>query len=268
MIFETSDIPLNIIKGEDRIYDLTFLRIVDELVNPMTTTPVDLTGATIYFTIKDWLWDADSEAILQLDSTGSKVVITDATNGKFTVKVEKEDLINLPTDKYRYDIQVKLGQDAGGLSAGDIITPYIGEYTILDTANDKLEFIREDTNFFNLQVQIYTDAESTPKVYKNINITSATYQFLAKELVDDADSDNLIGAPTVTIVSALEGKLKLTFDPADTAAIEYLGTKKRELYFWLKMTLGTSTGNSPYVTGDTIIPISGKLTVYFDRTLT
>jgi len=265
-IRENCPINLNIIKGEDRIHEFEFLRIVDDSTNPTTTVPVDLTGSTITFTIKDFIWDYDSEAILQLDSDGTRVVLTDPTNGKFTVKVEKEDLANLSAELYKYDIQITLAIDSGGYSAGSIITPFLGAYELLDHAHDKLIFTREDTNFFNLQAQIVTNAESTPIVPKNLNLTSATYQFLAQELVDD--DTNLIGAPTVSPIDPVNGQVKIIFDPEDTEDIEYLGTKKRELHFWLKITLGTSTGNSPYVSGDLIIPMSGILTILMDRTLT
>lgn len=66
----------------------------------------DLTGAKVWFTVKEDSVETDAQAKLQLDSdTPANLEITDAPNGEFTVhflKAATEDLEGL----WDYDIQV------------------------------------------------------------------------------------------------------------------------------------------------------------------
>ena len=74
-------------------------------------TPLVLTGATLWLTVKDDTVVPDAEAKLQLVSTDSdQIEITDAVAGKFTVKFSSagaKTTENLE-GTWGYDVQVKL----------------------------------------------------------------------------------------------------------------------------------------------------------------
>lgn len=75
-------------------------------------TPLDLTSATIWFTIKRSARESDNLAGLQLStSDAAEIQITDPTVGKFTIKFRgsgtktTENLAGI----WKYDISAKLG---------------------------------------------------------------------------------------------------------------------------------------------------------------
>lgn len=75
--------------------------------------PVDITGATVYFTVRteSTIWDADdTTAIIQKDVT----LHSDAINWKTTIPLTSTDTDQTPWD-YLWEIQIKF-------SSGDIRT--------------------------------------------------------------------------------------------------------------------------------------------------
>lgn len=70
---------------------------------------LDLTSATLWFTVKDDLTDNDSEALLQYDSTvPANIEITTPLNGEFTIHLNDTDTAEL-RGAWNYDIKAKLG---------------------------------------------------------------------------------------------------------------------------------------------------------------
>ena len=91
----------DITRGDDYKRPLEF---VDKNDNP-----IDITGATVYFTLRkcipssDIITDNDSDVILKKDIT----VHTDPVNGKTELVLTDEDTNGLELGKYFYDIQLK-----------------------------------------------------------------------------------------------------------------------------------------------------------------
>jgi len=70
--------------------------------------PLVLTGAKIWFTIKEDLSESDAEALLQYDSDDSaQIEITDGSTGAFVIHLQAVDTETM-TGTWPYDIQVKL----------------------------------------------------------------------------------------------------------------------------------------------------------------
>lgn len=70
---------------------------------------LDLTSATLWFTIKDDFNDTDSEALLQYSSdTPANIEITAPTGGEFTIHLNDTDTATLQ-GTWNYDIKAKLG---------------------------------------------------------------------------------------------------------------------------------------------------------------
>ena len=80
---------------------------------------VDITGATIFFTIKTKPSDTDDNAILQKTIT----TLTDASNGEAEIELSPTDT-NLIVGNYLYDIAIKN-------SDGDIFTVLEGNICVM-----------------------------------------------------------------------------------------------------------------------------------------
>jgi hypothetical protein len=79
----------------------TFNEVPFEIL--IDSVPLDLTGAVIRMQVKK---DACSSAVLTLTSVGSAgITITDAVNGQFKIN---EQIIDIPTCNYEYDIKITL----------------------------------------------------------------------------------------------------------------------------------------------------------------
>lgn len=84
-------------------------------VNYPDGRPVDLTGAKVWFTVKDRAKDPDSQARIlkkNLAAGGSDdeiLILTPATDGKVEVYIVPADTENIDPATYRYDIQVIVG---------------------------------------------------------------------------------------------------------------------------------------------------------------
>jgi hypothetical protein len=71
-------------------------------------TPLVLTGAKLWFTVKQDAVEADSQALLAYDSEDvSEVEITSGANGQFSVHLQAADTEDL-TGSWVYDIKAKL----------------------------------------------------------------------------------------------------------------------------------------------------------------
>ena len=68
---------------------------VDYSTCPPTVTGIDVTGAAIFFTCKQYRDDADANALFQL-TVGHGITIAVGTNGFFTVVVPQADTAGLP----------------------------------------------------------------------------------------------------------------------------------------------------------------------------
>lgn len=90
---------LSVYRGDDRTYTLTFKD--DDAV------AIDITGCTVYFTVKEYDTDADSDAKITKTVTSH----TDAANGITQVSLSDSDT-DLTVKNYFYDIQLK---DSAGL---------------------------------------------------------------------------------------------------------------------------------------------------------
>lgn len=70
-----------------------------EIADEETTTPVDITGAAIYFTVKNSSTEPDSQALIHKEITEH----IDAVNGKSRFDLLPSDT-NKPTGRYLYDL--------------------------------------------------------------------------------------------------------------------------------------------------------------------
>lgn len=96
-----------------------------------SNAPLDLTGAKIWFTIKETSQQQDTQAKLQLSSDDvNEIEITDAVGGKFDVKFTGSGAKSTSDleGSWLYDLQIKL-------STGEVITLVYG----------KIEFLRNIT---------------------------------------------------------------------------------------------------------------------------
>lgn len=109
-----------LIRGDDQIFALEFKE--DGVVK-------NITGWTVYFTLKKNIDDADTAAVLKKDITSH----TDPTNGKTEIK-----LTNTDTDTfdgtYYYDIQYK-----------DVQTPNIVKTVLIGTMAFEKDITRRKT---------------------------------------------------------------------------------------------------------------------------
>ena len=124
---------LEMVREDTKIYEYTATRVTDPTTNPLTTTPLVLTSATIRFTAKHDLQDSDADAVFQ-KTTSSGITITGASTGEFNVKISPSDTADLDgcdgfTDLF-YDCQVQLGATNGSYIAGDVITIDSGILTV------------------------------------------------------------------------------------------------------------------------------------------
>ena len=83
----------------------------DTVVIPLTFTqadgnPLDLTGYTIWLTMKSSTDDADDDAVVQVSVTEH----TDAVNGQTSITIPASTTANIEPGKYMYDIQMVSGE--------------------------------------------------------------------------------------------------------------------------------------------------------------
>lgn len=74
-------------------------------------TPVDITGATVFFTCKPTIADEATDATAVIEVEVAPGDLTDPTQGKTTIPLSASDTDVEPADYY-YDIQVKKSSGA------------------------------------------------------------------------------------------------------------------------------------------------------------
>ena len=95
---------LTLRKGDDQV-----IRGAVTDRDPQSPQPVDITGWTIWFSVKRKYPDADGAAVL-VKKTGAGITITDAGGGKFAITLVPADLASIPNAQrshFRYDVQVR-----------------------------------------------------------------------------------------------------------------------------------------------------------------
>ena len=96
MIYTTKEIK----RGDSKTYRLE--------VTDTSGAAVDLTGATIWYTLKEKRSDSDAEAKIQLSSDdSSEINIYDPMNGKARIYIQASHTYSLEPKDYPFDIQVK-----------------------------------------------------------------------------------------------------------------------------------------------------------------
>jgi len=84
---------LSVYRGDDKTWNLNFTDANDD--------PIDLTGATVFFTVKVNKTDKDSDAIISKDQASH----VDAVNGQTTIVLTNSDT-DVKIGNYYYDIQL------------------------------------------------------------------------------------------------------------------------------------------------------------------
>lgn len=125
---------LEVRRGDTTIFTYASKRVTDATTNPVTTTPLILTSATIKFTAKNDPDDSDADAVFQKTTSGG-ITITSGPLGQFQVKLAPADTssIDLACEDFLdlyFDCQVTLGATNGPYSSGDVITVDSGILTV------------------------------------------------------------------------------------------------------------------------------------------
>lgn len=93
---------LTIHRGDDEPLTLTVVRPDEDDVDQ----PVDLTGATLWFTAKNSWSDADADAIIAL-TTPTDITVSDPTGGIALINVTADDTKDLTSyTRLVYDVQM------------------------------------------------------------------------------------------------------------------------------------------------------------------
>lgn len=91
--------------------------------NKLTGTPVNLTGAVIYFTAKENYKIPDTEALIKKEAE-----IIDAVNGKFKISLSKADTLK-EIAKYMYDIIIDFNPESSDSVKMQLVPPSVFEIT-------------------------------------------------------------------------------------------------------------------------------------------
>jgi len=103
---------LECFRGDDCEWEIT-------AYNAKTKAVYNLTGASAFFTLKNYETDADASAVLKVDWTSH----SDAINGKTLLTLTNTQTAALSTRDYWFDVQIKT-------SAGKIYTIACGKLTV------------------------------------------------------------------------------------------------------------------------------------------
>jgi len=86
---------------------------------------VDITGSTIWFTVKEDADDTDAAALIQLSSADiAEIDIYSPTIGRARIYVKNAHTQNIAIGRHIYDVQIKT-------AAGDPYTVVLGAFTVL-----------------------------------------------------------------------------------------------------------------------------------------
>lgn len=92
---------LDIFRGNNKTFEVS---IKDE-----SGQNLDLTGATVYFMVKESVKDEDASAkISKSSAVAGQIVITNATGGLCEIYLIPEDTASLPVKRYVYEVKVEL----------------------------------------------------------------------------------------------------------------------------------------------------------------
>lgn len=93
---------LTAIRGDTNEYDVTVTRKDDQGVDQ----PLNLTGATLKFTVKRSLRDADTDLVLQ-KTVGAGITVTAPLTGECTLRLDPADTASLPAPRsFHYDLEL------------------------------------------------------------------------------------------------------------------------------------------------------------------
>ena len=100
-----SDVRILMYTRDDRTLSLT--------VNDADDAPINLTGASLWFTVKEKTSDPDASAIFQKKNTAAgggdtEIKVTDAVNGSAEIYIVPDDTNEVNPGIYVWDVQVKL----------------------------------------------------------------------------------------------------------------------------------------------------------------
>jgi hypothetical protein len=84
---------LSIFRGDDKTWTLNFKDVVGNAI--------DITGATVFFTVKENKADSDNDSLIKKDQSSH----SDPTNGKTTITLTNSDT-NIRVGNYHYDFQL------------------------------------------------------------------------------------------------------------------------------------------------------------------
>jgi hypothetical protein len=97
LLFPENSIEIH--RGQSKTLSLT----VSEMLEDGTSKPVDLTGATVYFSVK--VSETDQQPLFQKISTSpSQIEITTPRLGKVRIYLEPADTKTLDPHEYKFDI--------------------------------------------------------------------------------------------------------------------------------------------------------------------
>lgn len=102
---------LNIYRGDDKSWTLTF--------KDSSGTAINITGYTVFFTVKKNKSDVEDDALITKDITSH----SDAGNGQTTLSITNTESA-IAVGEYWYDIQTKDG-------SGNINTVVVGNFNVL-----------------------------------------------------------------------------------------------------------------------------------------
>ncbi len=89
---------LSITRGEARAWDFTVTQ---------GGTAVDMTGGSVYFTVR-YAWagtDSTSDADAVIAKSGTAILLTAPLVGEFRVSLDRADTVNLDAKTYRYGVE-------------------------------------------------------------------------------------------------------------------------------------------------------------------
>lgn len=106
---------IELYRGDSRTFKVT---VKDENGNA-----VDITGASIKFSVKERIGDA-SYVFQKTSAQSSEITITDAANGEYEVYIVPANTQNLDIVSYQYDSELIV-------ATGEVYTIVRGEFTVL-----------------------------------------------------------------------------------------------------------------------------------------
>jgi hypothetical protein len=107
---------LEMFRGDDESFDVSVYEVDG-------TTPVDLTGATLRFTAKRRVSDADLDAVIELTTDDGTITVTNAGQGKARLDVPAAQTFDLTRDlRLLWDLQITdIADKVRTVATGDLI---------------------------------------------------------------------------------------------------------------------------------------------------